>query len=55
METHKKDHTSQPSLIHSEFTRMVQCTQINQCDTAHHQKKRQKLHDLLNRLRKSIL
>ena len=37
--THKKDHTPRPSGIHSNFTRMVQHMQINQCDIPHQQKK----------------
>ena len=37
---HKKDHTPQPSWIHPWVKRMVQYTQISQCDTAHQQKKR---------------
>ena len=52
--THKKDHIPQPSLIYPKFTRMVHCTQINECDTTHHQKKRQKLHEHLNRFRKTF-
>ena len=38
----KKDHIPRPSWIHSKFRRMVERTQINQCDTPHQQKKRQK-------------
>lgn len=38
--TQKKDHTPQPSWIHPWIRQMVQHTQINQCDTAHQQKKR---------------
>ena len=30
---HKKSHIPQPSWIHSRITRMIQHTQINQCDT----------------------
>ena len=51
---HEKDHTPWPSGIHPQFTRMIQHMQINQCDTPHQQKKRQKLHYYLNRCRKSI-
>ena len=31
----KKDHTPQPSGIHLRFTRIVQHTQISQCNTPH--------------------
>ena len=37
---HKKDHMLLASWIHPRVTRMVQHTQINQCDTTHQQKKR---------------
>ena len=40
--THKKDHTTWPSGIYPKFTRMVIHMQMNQCDTPHQQKKRQK-------------
>ena len=36
---HKKDHTPQPSWIHPWVRRMVQHTQISQCDTAHQKRK----------------
>ena len=50
--THKKEHTPRSSWIHPRVTRMVQHLQINQCDTLHQQKKRQKPQDHLNRCRK---
>ena len=40
--TTQKKHTPQSSRIHRSVTRMVQHTQINQSDTQHQQKKRQK-------------
>ena len=48
----KKNHTPWLSGIYSNFTRMVQHIQINQCGISHQQKTKQ--HDHLNKCRKSI-
>ena len=47
----KKGHTPWPSGIHYKFTRMLQHTEINQCNIPHGQKKT-KPHDHLDRCRK---
>ena len=52
--TPQKDHTSQPSWIHPRVKKMAQHMQIHQCDIPHQQTRRKKLHDHLNRRRKSI-
>ena len=55
IQQYKKTHTPWLSRIHPKFLRLVQHMQINQCDSPHKQKGRQRPHDHLNRCRKSFV
>ena len=51
--THKKIIHSTLNWIHPRVTKIIQHTQIHQCDTLYQQQKKQKPYDHLNRCRKN--